>query len=94
MLYRIVHWINEVYPLAVFFLYIGLFLIAFAVAFLIPAVAILLLIFSILFLVPFVFLNKILQWCERVLAPEPTPPPIAAVVEVDGGASTDATMVE
>ena len=88
MLYRIVHWINEVYPLAVFFLYIGLFLMAFAVAFLIPAVAILLLIFSILFLVPFVFLNKILQWFERILAPEPSPA-MTAAIEVDGGAPED-----
>ncbi|MCH2161480.1 MAG: hypothetical protein MK085_06360 [Phycisphaerales bacterium] len=85
MLYRICCWINEVYPLAVFFLYIGLFLVAFAAAFLIPAVAILVLIFSILALVPFVFLNRLLQLFERVLAPDS-----GAEAGVTAGATEDA----
>ncbi len=90
MLYRIFRWVNEVYPLAVFFLYIGLFLVTFAIAFLIPGAAILLLIFSILALVPFVFLNHVLKYFERLLAPDPGPEAIATV-DVEGGVADDAS---
>ena len=90
MLYRIFCWINGVYPLAVFFLYIGLFLMTFAIAFLIPGAAILLLIFSILALVPFVFLNSVLKYFERLLAPNPSPETIATA-DVEGGVTDDAS---
>ena len=68
MLYQACRWLNEVYPLAVFFLYIGLFVLAFCLAFLIPAAAILLLIGSIFALLPFVMANHIFKASERALA--------------------------
>lgn len=66
--YRIVRWVNEIYPATVFFLYIGLALATFAVCFLLPIVAVLALVFSIFALVPAVVLWKLLQACERGLA--------------------------
>ena len=68
MIYQALNWLNGVYPVAVFFLYLGLFALAFCVAFLIPAVAFLILIGSIFALLPFVFANHILQASERGLA--------------------------
>jgi hypothetical protein len=66
--YRIVRWINEVYPVTVFLLYLGLFLLTFAVCFLIPVVGILTLLFSIFALIPAVALWQVLQASERWLA--------------------------
>lgn len=62
MLYRFCRWLNDVYPVTVFFLYIGLFGLAFMLAFLIPAAAILVLLGSIFALLPFVFVNFLLKF--------------------------------
>ena len=70
MLYKAFSWASEVYPIAVFFLYIGLFLFTFAVTFVMPPVALLTLIFSIFALMPFVMIHKILKEAERKLAPQ------------------------
>ena len=70
LLYRIVRWINEVYPVTMFFLYIGLALATFAVCFLMPVAAILSLVFAIFALVPAVVLWQVLQASERWLARE------------------------
>lgn len=66
--YRIIHWIGEVYPVTVMFLYIGLALFTFAICFLIPAAAVVLLIFSVFALVPAVCGWRILKASERWLA--------------------------
>ena len=65
--YRIIHWIGEVYPVAVFFLYIALALFTFAICFLIPALAVVLLVFSIFALVPAVCGWRLLKASERWL---------------------------
>ena len=66
--YRIVRWVNEVYPMTVFFLYLGLFLLTFAVCFLIPVVGVLALLFALFALIPAVALWQVLQASERWLA--------------------------
>lgn len=66
--YRIVRWINEVYPVTVLFLYIGLAMLTFAVCFLVPVVAVLALFLAIFTLVPAVGLWQVLQASERWLA--------------------------
>ncbi len=70
LLYRIIRWINEVYPVTVLFLYIGLALATFIVCFLMPVAAILSLVFAIFALVPAVAVWQILQASERWLARE------------------------
>ena len=70
MLYKAFSWVCEVYPIAVFFLYIGLFLFTFAVTFVMPPLALLTLIFSIFALMPFVLVHKLLKASEKALAPQ------------------------
>ena len=70
MLYKVLHWVNEVYGVSVFFLYIGLFFLTFMTVFVMPPVALLILIFSILFLVPFVMLGRLIKFTTERLAPE------------------------
>ncbi|MAC19420.1 MAG: hypothetical protein CMJ23_07035 [Phycisphaerae bacterium] len=65
--YRIIHWIGEVYPVTVFFLYIGLAMFTFAICFLIPAAAVVMLVFSIFALVPAVCGWRLLKASERWL---------------------------
>jgi hypothetical protein len=90
MLYQACHWLNNVYPLTVFFLYVGLFVLAFCLAFLIPAAAILILIGSIFALLPFVFANHLFQASERILARRSLrrglcPACSGDIAEIDGG---------
>ena len=66
--YRIISWITEVYPFAVFAFYIGLAALTFSVTFVMPPVAILLLLSSIFILVPAVGLFRILKLAETRLA--------------------------
>lgn len=66
--YRIVRWINEVYPVTVLFLYIGLAMLTFAVCFLMPVAGVLALVFAIFALVPTVGLWQVLRASERWLA--------------------------
>ena len=70
MLYKVLNWVNEVYGVSVFFLYIGLFFLTFMTVFVMPPVALLILIFSILFLVPFVMLGRLIKFVTERLAPE------------------------
>ena len=66
--YRIIRWTTEVYPVAVLFFYIGLFVLTFSVCFLMPPAAILLLLFSIFTLVPAVLCFRVLKAGELWLA--------------------------
>ena len=70
MLYKVFNWVNEVYGVSVFFLYIGLFFLTFMTVFIMPPVALLILIFSILFLVPFVMLGRLIKFTTERLTPE------------------------
>ena len=70
MLYKVLNWVNEVYGISVFFLYIGLFFLTFMTVFVMPPAALLILIFSILFLVPFVMLGRLIKFATERLAPE------------------------
>lgn len=70
MLYKVIHWVNEVYGMSVFFLYIGLFFLTFMTVFVMPPAALLILIFSILALVPFVMLGRLIKYTTECLAPE------------------------
>lgn len=68
MFYRLFRWLNDVYPVTVFFLYIAFFFVAFMLAFFIPAGAFLILIGSIFALLPFAFANTLIKRMQRVLA--------------------------
>ena len=66
--YRIVRWINDVYPVLVLFLYIGLAAVTFAICFLMPPAAIISLIFAIFALIPATVAWKLLKASEHFLA--------------------------
>ena len=70
MLYTVLNWLNEVYGISVFFLYIGLFCLTFVTVFIMPPAALLILIFSILALVPFVMVGRLIRFATVRLAPE------------------------
>jgi len=66
--YRIVRWINEIYPVTVLFLYIGLAALTFAICFLMPPAAIMSLIVAIFALIPAVTAWRLLKFSEHWLA--------------------------
>lgn len=68
LLYRILCWLTEVYPITVLAMYIGLAMLTFAVCFVMPPLAILLLLSSIFILVPVVGCFRILKLAEEWLA--------------------------
>ena len=68
MLYRFCRSLNEWYAVSVFFLYIGLFLLAVCLVFIFPPAAIFLLFFSIFALVIFRGLSMLISACERSIA--------------------------
>jgi hypothetical protein len=68
MFFRFFRWLNDVYPVTVFFFYIGLFFIAFMLAFFIPAAAALVLFGAIFALLPFTFANGVFKMAQRAIA--------------------------
>lgn len=66
--YRIVTWVNDVYPAMVFFLYLGLAALTFSICFLMPPAAIISLIFAIFALIPAVMTWRLLRASELWLA--------------------------
>jgi hypothetical protein len=67
-IFRILHAINDGYPLAVFWLYVGLFFLAFSLIFVFPPGALLLVFASLAGLGVAVVVGGILRGAERVLA--------------------------
>lgn len=67
MLYRIVHAVNTGFGFAVFWAYVGAFVLAFAFIFILPPVALGLVLFGVMSLVIWLGIGKVLRAADRAL---------------------------